>query len=77
MRSDLFQGSKTSPRPYVGLGSLSVLAVLSASEGLGVVFFSSLMFLRSGNRQTRMQAALTEEKTPRRSRVQEPSRRRG
>ena len=28
-----------------------LLAVLSASEGVGVVFFSSLMFLRSDNRQ--------------------------
>jgi hypothetical protein len=37
-----------------GLGPLAValmLAVLSASEGVGVVFFSSLMFLRSDNRQ--------------------------
>jgi len=51
MRSDLFQRSKKSPRPYVWLRRLSMLAVLSASEGVGVVFFSSLMFLRSDNRQ--------------------------
>jgi hypothetical protein len=51
MRSDLFQRSKTSPRPYVWLRRLSMLAVPSASEGVGVVFFSSLMFLRSDNRQ--------------------------
>ena len=51
MRSDLFQRSKTSPRPYVWLRRLSMLAVLSGSEGVGVVFFSSLMFLRSDNRQ--------------------------
>src|SRR4030081_1642072 len=51
MRSDLFQRSKTSPRPYVWLRRLSMLAVLSGSEGVEVVFFSSLMFLRSDNRQ--------------------------
>jgi hypothetical protein len=51
MRSDLFQRSKTSPRPYVLLRRLSMLAVLSASDGVGGVFFSSLMFLRSDNRQ--------------------------
>ena len=51
MRSDLFQRSKTSPRPYVWLRRLSMLAVLSASEGVGVVFFLLLMFLRSDNRQ--------------------------
>ena len=50
MRADLFQRSKTSPQPYVWLRHLSMLAVLSASEGVGVVLFSSLMFLRSDNR---------------------------
>ena len=39
IRSDLFQRSKTSPRPYLWLRRLSMLAVLSASEGVGVVFF--------------------------------------
>jgi hypothetical protein len=58
MRSDLFQRSKTSPRPYVWLRRLSMLAVLSASEGVGVAFFSSLMFLRSDNRLARAPRAV-------------------
>jgi hypothetical protein len=37
MRPDLFRWLK---RPYLWLRRLSVLAVLSASEGVGVVFFS-------------------------------------
>jgi hypothetical protein len=44
MRPDLFQWSKTSHGAYLWLRRLSVLAVLSVSEGVGVVFFSWPMF---------------------------------
>jgi hypothetical protein len=53
--------------PTLRLASrLSMLAVLYGSEGVGVVFFSSLMFLRSDNRQ-RSQACEVGHTTPLRS----------
>ena len=61
MRSDLFQRSKTSPRPYVWLRRLSMLAVLSASEGVGVIFFSSIPYVLNDNTGTKNYADIAAE----------------